>query len=520
MAGIFRPWTPLIVPPELSGRVLERMLPMLVAIDRDWLETHPKAPLLYESGVRYQAEPPGEEKWLTIPWNLLAMAGDCLPIETLVLREDLTFAPIAALRPGDRIMGDGAMTTVQEMGITGIKPILGFELDNGSILRTSPEHRVFLADGREVRAEAVKVGDRLRSPSEAIPGTDTTFNAGGLEPVDLAWLVGAYIADGWSEQHRFSISGFDDAPKRGKIAQKERVQAICEKAGIDHRWLPKHVRVNDPALNQVMQACGTHAPDKAVPFLRAWSREQVEQLILGLQADCSTASSGTMTHGTTSPMLALQLRVLYRMLGQSVHIRRWDDHGGLGTHPIYRVTVRRPADEDTTQNWKTRAEQNRTSTRVRAIREEPEALCADITTDSGRFYLPESDTIVHNCEDLACWRVAELQLGLGTPSGQPVEAHASYVSQETPQGTLYHIQVTHPDGRVEDPCVFLGMGWERDYQKKHGPLHGITDMNEPWKKIGSRTDTADVMRALAEARAGNVGGSMSSTEGWARKARR
>lgn len=38
--------------------------------------------------------------------------------------------------------------------------------------------------------------------------------------------------------------------------------------------------------------------------------------------------------------------------------------------------------------------------RVIAIRAEKHAeLCMDITTEAGRFWLPESDTIVHNCDD-------------------------------------------------------------------------------------------------------------------------
>lgn len=41
-------------------------------------------------------------------------------------------------------------------------------------------------------------------------------------------------------------------------------------------------------------------------------------------------------------------------------------------------------------------------TRVVAIhRERTAQLCMDITTEAGRFWLPESDTLVHNCDDMA-----------------------------------------------------------------------------------------------------------------------
>ena len=440
---------------DLSHAYLREMLECLTRMDQLYLQKHPETPLLYDSGVTYQEEPPGAEDWVDIPSILKIGWGDCVPLSTLVLRDDYSFAPIAALKPGDRIMGDGTWTSVLEGAITGEKSILAFDLDNGGVLRCSPEHRLFMRDGSERHACDVKVGERLKAPGSAFPTSETPWDFGAIEPADFAWLVGTHIADGWVDSHetRFSISGFDDRPKRGKVEQKQRIKAICEKAGINARWAPKYIEVHDAALTEVMLACGKRAPNKHVPNLARFNSGQVRSLIEGLQTDCSVANEGTLTHGTTSEVLALQLRVLYRMCGQSVHIKRWDEHGGLGTHPIYRVIVRRHATEDTTKAWKTRAAFMADSVGVRAIRleEEPE-LCADITTDSGRFYLPETDLVVHNCEELAAWRVAELRERYG------INAQCEFSSQRKDDGSyLYHIYVKLPDGRTEDPSRELGM---------------------------------------------------------------
>lgn len=69
--GSLNPWAPLIVPPKLTGRTLDILLPALVALDVDYLREHPDTPPLYRSGIRYQPEPPGQEQWLTIPWCLV-----------------------------------------------------------------------------------------------------------------------------------------------------------------------------------------------------------------------------------------------------------------------------------------------------------------------------------------------------------------------------------------------------------------------------------------------------------------
>jgi hypothetical protein len=64
------------------------------------------------------------------------------------------------------------------------------------------------------------------------------------------------------------------------------------------------------------------------------------------------------------------------------------DHGGLGTHAIYRVTVR---NDNTKRPW----------AKVRGISEAGETAVYDIETDSHRFYLPEQDIVVHNCDDFS-----------------------------------------------------------------------------------------------------------------------
>jgi hypothetical protein len=60
-----------------------------------------------------------------------------------------------------------------------------------------------------------------------------------------------------------------------------------------------------------------------------------------------------------------------------------------------------------------------------------------------------------DCEDLACWRVAELRL-------QGIDARPGFVRRRVLGAdgawqTIYHIVVLYPDGRIEDPSRLLGM---------------------------------------------------------------
>lgn len=59
-----------------------------------------------------------------------------------------------------------------------------------------------------------------------------------------------------------------------------------------------------------------------------------------------------------------------------------------------------------------------------------------------------------DCDNLACWRAAELR-----QAGIP--ARPALIWRERPDGgTTYHVIVLHPDKTVEDPSLLLGMGGE------------------------------------------------------------
>lgn len=58
---------------------------------------------------------------------------------------------------------------------------------------------------------------------------------------------------------------------------------------------------------------------------------------------------------------------------------------------------------------------------------------------------------IGDCEDLACWRAAELRV-------QGIEATPHFYFRMIGTLSMYHIVVRYPDGRLEDPSALLGMG--------------------------------------------------------------
>lgn len=62
-----------------------------------------------------------------------------------------------------------------------------------------------------------------------------------------------------------------------------------------------------------------------------------------------------------------------------------------------------------------------------------------------------------DCEDLACYRVAELRLRRGEAGAKPYVSSKVVRSRRYGTFTLYHIRVQRADGTIEDPSKDLGM---------------------------------------------------------------
>jgi len=382
-----------------------------------------------------------------------ALAGrllvDCFPEGTLVLRDDYTFLPIEHARSGDKIWGYDKWSTVTSHEDKGHLPIDAIKLNNGSWLKLTPDHKVYVrrcpkhpndvqshaADGKpkfcwckeretvRIRVSELHAGHVMLVP-DRIP-----FGTGEMDP-DRAYVEGLYLSDGWCQQSRFNISGQDGCPKE---EQKREVEAICARLGIGTTWHRKSLEIHGAEWADRMATMGTHAPQKHAPTINL-SEGAAVPLLRGIMADSGANTSGgnSRTFTTTSRQLMLQTRVLHRMLGISCGYSYIEDHGGLGENPIWRLSTRQPTHDHATKMLRVKE----------IVRNAAVARCYDIATDDHYVYLPEHDVTVSNCDDLA--------LAIAT-SCMTIGARAQFVTVGfRPQGFGPKIH-THVFARAQDP---------------------------------------------------------------------
>lgn len=439
--------------------VIKQALEATIFANRIYLRTH-HAPMLYESGIRYEEEPAGQpyEDFAAVPVVLSRGWGDCFPRGTLLLNDSYQFVPVEALEPGMKIWGYDRWSEVVARSDKGELSVDAIEMSNGSTVlltadhkvyvRTCPDHPYAWRKGtccfRETKTSCGHETVVRKSVSELLPGElllhpfSIPHGSEKMDP-DLAWLDGVYLSDGWADydRNRASISGQDGCPKE---AQKRRVQDIADKNGMTTRWSRKSITINDVDFAIRARAMGRYAPEKEALSIGLVA-DAARQLLEGIMADSGASGGGRASRclTTTSRMLGIQVRVLHRMNGESMSYRYVPDHGGLGTNPVHRYSTR---------------ESERKQLRVKSIERSVETTeCFDIQTDDHYVYLPEHDVTVSNCDDLVSWRIAELR-----NAGEAAKVRLKWQFDPTRGARMYHVLVRRANGQVEDPSKRLGMG--------------------------------------------------------------
>lgn len=370
-----------------------------------WALRDPRSP----TALRYTRDHVVIDQFHSAPVLRRLNAGDCFVKGTLVLRDDHRLVPVEALRAGDRIWGLDRWSTVTNTWDKGVLPTWTIRLNNGSSMRLTPGHKVWVlrcpAHSTEANCAPSKcasgyVRERIYvrdlKPRMMLTRPERVPCGTGDQDPRRALIEGFYLSDGWhSRPSAFEISGKDGCPKE---LQKREVEEICKELGIRTYWHRKYISVKDPEWTARVRQMGRHAPDKQALSINL-AEGGAANLLRGILADSGANTLGRgRTFTTTSRALFVQTRVLAKMFGITCGERYVVDHGGLGKNPIWRL-----------QLWGARSDgKSEKVLRVReVVRDNAELPCFDFETDDHFVWLPEADWTTSQCDDgtirLAAW---------------------------------------------------------------------------------------------------------------------
>lgn len=262
-----------------------------------------------------------------------------------------------------------------------------------------PSETLLLKSGYEfTKISDIKVGDIIMGDGKWVK-VSSTKNKGTQEILEFKLSNGGLLR--CTPDHKLfiipKINGYSGNRQNAIEIKASEIKIDDDLLSIQN--IPagtEFISIKDKNAARWMAECGRTAINKHVPSLN-FDRKSIDSLIEGLSADADIRNG---VFGTISSRLALQLRILLRMQGRSAHLTKVEKHGGLGKNPIYRITPR------------LKTNSTRPQVRVRSITKGAPTETYDIEVEGHRFYLPETDIIVHNCDEFAIYTASVLEKAL------------------------------------------------------------------------------------------------------------
>jgi hypothetical protein len=378
----------------------------------------------------------------------------------------------------------------------GVKPVSKARLSNGTDLIATNDHKFWSVDGSSpnhrrigVRTMGEYVEDYINFKKGRLTKRQRTartriIQASKIPSLDVvsvsqaqAYLAGMYAAEG----------DFSDGSHTRIGQHKERVRTKIEAAlgavNTSFHYAPGrgktpgsgaqyslHGGASNPIVS-MMRGQGADSFSKRLPreFLSA-SESAVAQMMEGhADGDAWQPANGAYKrpnidaiYATSSDELLEQLRLGTLILGRPTYAYRYEDHGGSGNSPIWRLhEYNASATKLRDRAELVEGELGLPGLRYGTVRNATPFGTAHVgcieVADNHNFVLADG-TLVSNCDNVATWRAAELR-----QAGIPANPYMT--NRVRPDGgTTYHVLVQWPPmtwcpyPTLEDPSLLLGMG--------------------------------------------------------------
>jgi len=336
---------------QLIGRVADRILEWGIA--GKYFATEEDAATFHDE-MRYillhQYAAFNSPVWFNLGWQGRRQAvSACLPYDVRV-NTDRGLLPIGEIvrlfqsAPDTQLSTyapDGTPSRIVAAVCNGRKRVVNFHLGDGSTLRCTSNHRVFVRTSKgeiaEKEAGQLVIGvDRLvLNRSVILPGTDTqTLNS--LTPdADIAWLTGLMVGDGYCGRSETLTSDTWEL-KINTAPEKARAEAILTKYGVPFRTHAKPwgfcLRGHGAVSRAFWSALGLwgRVGDKQVPeWVYRTSAQNVGAFLGGLfDADGHVSENGSRrlpVFSNTSLPLMQAAQTLLRSLGIYASLTAYTD---------------------------------------------------------------------------------------------------------------------------------------------------------------------------------------------------
>lgn len=487
--------------------------------------------------VPFWAYPPKDECFAPAG-KVLERGGDCFPLDQKIIVKARMSGKYEMLPIGDLRHSYGdyeALSYNFEAGayefrsITGfvdkgIRPIAKARLSNGTDLVSTDDHKFWSVDGvgsseKKIRRLSVRTmgeyAEVMKAPSHVRTGKGRIVQASQIPSIETvkinpsrAYLAGIYAAEGYFDGKHTCIS-------QHKSDVRKRIESALSDEEISFRYVPAHGKtegsgayysLHGGAANPVvlmMRSQGKNSFDMTLPndFFSAGSL--VVETMMAAHADGDAWKQKSpenykryrpglkQVYVTSSDVLMEQLRFGLLMLGKPSYAYRYENHGGSGRRPIWRL---HEYNESASRLMNRRNVTSKlgldglTFGTVRNVESAGEARVCCIEVEGNHNFFLSDGTLVSNCDNLSIL-YSSMCLYAGVP--------ASVVWINQPKSQLNHVStVVFLDGNWwwADPSIKGARIGETPYEAAKRTGNGAPLGMSPAGQIEINTNTAGTVR--------------------------
>jgi len=380
-----------------------------------------------KNNIDYVEEPFGQDNFQYPTFTLKTRFGDCLTGDTEIICSKNGYYTIQRMDNPNLTEYEALsfnfnkvkyeFKPILNVAYKGEKEVYEVKLQNGGSFKATEDHKLIMVildkkyNFKEFDTQTLGwLKDKLESITErwkqfyriAVVRRIPTLNeqlrdkqTGKYKPlpIEIAWLYGHYLAEGWHSCHKVSISGDINTIKA--ILDEYKIPYYLRRRGSS-----SYITVNSSTLKDNLITFGSNSFNKHLPeAYLSLSKKRLLSILEGYTKGDGYLhpkkhSKCKVIYNTSSDKLAQQLRIIHWILGRPLYSWYQRNHKGLGNHPIWRLY------EFPNSHFNREIIPGVASVNIKSITLLGKEKVYDITVqDNHNFVLADSGAIVHNCED-------------------------------------------------------------------------------------------------------------------------
>jgi len=359
----------------------------------------------------YQAETTAEEHWKSPKETVRDRGGDCIG------ENEKIWTKRGLIKAKDVLKSDRVLSYnfdlkkheykhILKIWKKGVKQLYRVHFSNGTFIEVTGNHKMIVKDKEEYFTKTVNELDVYKRDKPRVP----TFRNLPYKIKDISWLnedlcflIGHYVAEGYNDTKHIRTCGYDCIDEIIPLLKKNNIPYSLY---FNKKKLPI-ITYLKPPFKEYLRGLKTNCRnitlyDELLNLPKIKLQKIIDGFFLGdghyndFDFASPYADNKKYILSTSSFQFTKDLQTMGLKLGKPFHVWKQEHHGGVGTHPIWRISYNTNSYFSKDYGYK-----NLSEVSIKKIEKIGKEETYDFMVEDNHNFVMENGVIVHNCEDLA-----------------------------------------------------------------------------------------------------------------------